>query len=65
MTQFRDVLTNLAHIYELNDIFNDETKSSVLTQLERLKGHLERIVIDSYQKICACHLKTIEESVQI
>lgn len=64
MTQFRDILTHLIHIYELNDIFNEETKVSVLAQLERLKGHLERIIIDSYQKICASHFKTIEESIK-
>lgn len=64
ITQFRDILTHLAHVYELDNLFEDKTKSSVLAQLERLKGHLERIVIDSYQKICACHLKTIEESIQ-
>lgn len=64
MTQLRDILTHLTHIYELNNLFDDKTKSSVLVQLERVKGHLERIVIDSYQKICACHLKTIEESGQ-
>ena len=64
MSQFRDILTHLSHIYELDNLFDDQIKTSVLAQLERLKGHLERIVIDSYQKICACHLKTIEESVQ-
>ena len=64
MTQFRDILTHLSHIYELENLFDDKTKASVLAQLERIKGHLERIVIDSYQKICACHIKTIEDSVQ-
>lgn len=64
MTQFRDILTHLSHIYELENIFEAKTKASILAQLERIKGHLERIVIDSYQKICACHAKTIEDSVQ-
>ena len=63
MTQFRDILTHLSHIYELDNLFEEETKNAVLSQLERIKGHLERIVIDSYQKICACHLQTIGDTV--
>ena len=64
MTQFRDILTHLVHIYEFENLFDETSKASILSQLERIKGHLERIVIDSYQKICACHLKTIEDSVK-
>lgn len=64
MTQFRDILTHLSHIYEIDNLFEEDKKTAVLSQLERIKGHLERVVIDSFQKICGCHLQTIEESVQ-
>ena len=64
LTQFRDVLMHLTHIYETENIFDSTRKSDVLTQLERIKGHLERIVIDSYQKICVCLKEMIENSVQ-
>lgn len=63
LTQFRDVLMHLTHIYETENIFDSTRKSDVLTQLERIKGHLERIVIDSYQKICVCLKEMIENSV--
>lgn len=49
MTQFRDALTHLSNIYSV-DIF--DRKEYVLEQLERVNGHLERVVIDSYRKIC-------------
>ena len=49
MTQFRDAFTHLVNIY-LTDIMLN--KDYVLEQLERVNGHLERIVIDSYRKIC-------------
>lgn len=64
LTQFRDILMHLTHIYEIDDIFSSTGKNDVLTQLERIKGHLERIVIDSYQKICVCLKEMIENSVQ-
>ena len=49
MTQFRDAFTHLANIYSTDVMLN---KEYVLEQLERVNGHLERIVIDSYRKIC-------------
>lgn len=59
MTQFRDALTHLVNIFSVN-IF--EKKDYVLEQLERVNGHLERIVIDSYRKICDRYLFTIKKT---
>lgn len=61
MTQFRDVLTHLSNIYSV-DVF--ARKTYVLEQLERINGHLERIVIDSYRKICDIYLYSIRKSVK-
>lgn len=58
ITQFRDVLTHISNIYLAEDIFM--SKDFVLEQLERAKGHLERIVIDSYMKIGELLLKKIK-----
>lgn len=59
MTQFRDAFTHLTNVYSV-DIF--EKKTYVLEQLERVNGHLERIVIDSYRKICDSLLCTIRKT---
>lgn len=58
ITQFRDVLTHISNIYLAEDILT--SKDFVLEQLERAKGHLERIVIDSYMKIGELLLKKIK-----
>lgn len=60
MTQFRDSLTHLVNIYSVDDILNK--KDYILEQLERINGHLERIVIDSYRKICDSLLGTIRKT---
>ena len=60
MTQFRDSLTHLVNIYSVDDILN--RKDYILEQLERINGHLERIVIDSYRKICDSLLGTIRKT---
>ncbi len=59
MTQFRDAFTHLMNVYSV-DIF--EKKNYVLEQLERVNGHLERIVIDSYRKICDSLLCAIRKT---
>ena len=59
ITQLRDAFTHLMNIYSV-DIFT--RKSYVLEQLERVNGHLERIVIDTYRKICDYFLKTIRNT---
>ncbi len=57
ITQFRDVLTHLANIYLADDILI--SKDYVLVQLERAKGHLERLCIDTYLKITELLLKKL------
>ena len=57
ITQFRDVLTHLANIYLADDIL--VSKDYVLVQLERAKGHLERLCIDTYLKITELLLKKL------
>lgn len=59
MTQFRDALTHMMNIYSVDIL---EKKSYVLEQLERANGHLERLVIDSYRKICDRFLRTIRKT---
>lgn len=59
MTQFRDAFTHLANIYSTDVMLN---KEYVLEQLERVNGHLERIVIDSYRKICDRFLWAIRKT---
>lgn len=57
MTQFRDVLNHLARIYSCKDII--DSKSEIIEQLERISGHLERVVIDSFRKITDSLLKNV------
>lgn len=59
MTQFRDAFTHLVNIYS-TDIY--QSKDYVLEQLERVNGHLERVVIDSYRKICDRFLYKIRKT---
>lgn len=59
MTQFRDAFTHLVNLYSTDVLAN---KEYVLEQLERVNGHLERIVIDSYRKICDRFLWTIRKT---
>lgn len=57
ITQFRDVLTHLSNIYLADDIL--VSKEYILVQLERAKGHLERLCIDTYLKITELLLKKV------
>lgn len=59
IAQLRDVLSHLVTLYTFNDIV--ASKGVILTQLERAKGHLERVVIDSFMKICASLLGAIDD----
>lgn len=57
ITQFRDVLTHLTNVYLQNDII--ASKDYILSQIERAKGHLERLCIDTYLKIAEILLKKV------
>ena len=58
ITQFRDVLTHLSNIYSFENII--DSKEEILIQIERAKGHLERLCIDTFLKITEIHLKKIK-----
>lgn len=58
ITQFRDVLTHLTNIYLADDI--NVSKEYVLSQVERAKGHIERITIDTFVKISELLFKKIK-----
>lgn len=57
MTQFRDVLNHLSRIYSCEDIVS--SKAEITEQLERISGHLERVVIDSFRKITDSLLRNV------
>lgn len=61
ITQLRDALNHISNIFLLEDIFSAENKKRVLSNLEKIDGHVERIVFDTFKKICDYYVGNISK----